>query len=207
LYTSGPLSCSLSLDEVFKSSSYLTETLLDPEFGHATEPTKTALNKTFGFEGDMWSWFEEADNKSRLGRFGAAMASVANMTPADAILEGLPFAFVDHRTLPDLIHQTGYSWETLPPGSLVVDVGGGVGSQSLTLARHHPNLRFVVQDRDAVIGDANEVRCTSVLRILLLHDSPLTQYWKKNMPEALDSGRVKLLGLTHFIPAFPGDED
>ena len=43
----------------------------------------------------MWSWFEEADNKLRLARFGAAMASVANMTPADAILEGLPSVFVD----------------------------------------------------------------------------------------------------------------
>lgn len=157
------------LDEVFKSSSYLTETLLDPEFAHATEPTKTALNKAFGFEGDMWSWFEKPDNKLRLARFGAAMVSVANMTPEDAILEG-------------------YAWETLPPNSLVVDVGGGVGSQSLTLARRHPNLRFVVQDRDAVISDANE-------------------YWKKNMPDALDSGRVKLLGLSFFDPQPPREED
>jgi len=94
------------LDEVFKSSSYLTETLLDPELGHASEPTKTALNKTFSFEGDMWSWFEESDNKLRLARFGAAMASVANMTPPEAILEGLPFVFVDHRSQPDLIHRT-----------------------------------------------------------------------------------------------------
>jgi hypothetical protein len=70
----------------------LTETILDPEFGHATEPTKTALNKAFGFEGDMWSWFEQSDNKLRLARFSAAMVSVTNMTPEDAILEGLsPF--------------------------------------------------------------------------------------------------------------------
>ncbi|KAF8256673.1 S-adenosyl-L-methionine-dependent methyltransferase [Lactarius quietus] len=157
------------LDEVFKTSSYLTETLLDPEFGHATEPTKTALNKAFGFEGDMWSWFEGLDNKLRLARFGAAMASVASMTPEDAILEG-------------------YSWETLPPDSLVVDVGGGVGSQSLTLARRHPNFRFVVQDREAVIADANK-------------------FWEKNMPDALDSGRVKLLSLSFFDQQPTREED
>ena len=36
----------------------------------------------------MWSWFERSDNKLRLDRFGAAMVSVVNMTPEDAILEG-----------------------------------------------------------------------------------------------------------------------
>ncbi len=68
---------------------------------------------------------------------------------------------VDHR-LTLCIKPTGYGWEKLLPGSLVIDVGGGVGPQSLTLARRHPNLRFVVQDREAVIGDAHEVRCASV---------------------------------------------
>ncbi|KAH9054233.1 S-adenosyl-L-methionine-dependent methyltransferase [Lactarius vividus] len=149
------------LDEAFKSSSYLTETLLDPELGHATEPTKTALNKAFGFEGDMWSWFEGPNNRLRLARFGSAMVNVTNLTPENAILEG-------------------YAWEKLPPSSLVVDVGGGVGSQSLALARRYPNLHFVVQDRDS--------------------------YWKKNMPDALDSGRVKLLGLSFFDPQ-PARED
>ncbi|KAI9437949.1 S-adenosyl-L-methionine-dependent methyltransferase [Lactarius indigo] len=159
------------LDEAFKGSSYQTETLLDPEFGYATEPTKTSLNKAFGFEGDMWSWFESpgANNRLRLARFGAAMSGLRNMAPEDAILDG-------------------YAWEKLPPGSLVVDVGGGVGSQSLTLARRHPSLQFIVQDREAVVGDANE-------------------YWKKNMPDALDSGRVKLLGLSFFEPQPAREED
>ncbi|KAH9054229.1 O-methyltransferase [Lactarius vividus] len=157
------------LDEAFKSSSYLTEALLDPEFGHATEPTKTALNKAFKFEGDMWNWFEGPNNRLRLARFGSAMTNVTNMTPEDSIFEG-------------------YAWEKLPPGSLVVDVGGGVGSQCLTLARRHPDLRFIVQDREAVLGDASE-------------------YWKKNMPDALDSGRVKLLSLSFFDPQPPREDD
>ena len=36
--------CFCSLDEGFKSSSYLTETLLDPEFGHASEPNKSGID-------------------------------------------------------------------------------------------------------------------------------------------------------------------
>ena len=50
-----------------------------------------------------------------------------------------------------------YGWGNLLEGSLVVDVGCGVGSQSLTLATHHPHLHFIVQDREAVIGDAIQV--------------------------------------------------
>jgi len=79
---------SLSLDEGFKCSSYLTETLLDPKFAQATSSTETSMNKTFSYEGDMWSWFELPDNSSRLARFGDAMANVTNMTPPDAILYG-----------------------------------------------------------------------------------------------------------------------
>ena len=37
----------------------------------------------------MWSWFEGPDNRLRLARFGAAMAGFRNMTPEDAILDGL----------------------------------------------------------------------------------------------------------------------
>ena len=49
-------------------------------------------------------------------------------------------------------------WGKLPDGSLIVYVGGDMGSQSLTLATHFPHLRFVVQDRESAIADAVEVR-------------------------------------------------
>ena len=128
-----------SLDEGFKCSSYLTETLLDPQLGHAYESNKTAFNKTFNVEEDMWTWYETPNNRLRLARFGAGMSGVKNMSSPDAIL-------------------AGYAWGELPEGSLVVDVGGGVGSQTLLLALHHPHLRFIVQDRESVVGDAVEVR-------------------------------------------------
>ena len=44
---------------------------------------------------------------------------------------------------------------------MIVDIGGGVGSQSLVIAKDHPQLRFVVQDREAVVRDAVEV-CNSL---------------------------------------------
>jgi hypothetical protein len=56
------------------------------------------------------------------------------------------------------LNYAGYNWERLPEGSLVVDTGGSVGAQSLTLAKHHPLLRFIIQDRESVVGDAIDVR-------------------------------------------------
>jgi hypothetical protein len=76
------------LDEGFKTSSYLTEALLDPEFGHAFEPNKTAFNKAYNVKEDLWTWYEAPGNKLLLTRFGAAMNGVKNMNPPEAILEG-----------------------------------------------------------------------------------------------------------------------
>ena len=64
----------------------------------------------------------------------------------------------------------GYGWEHLPEGSLVVDVGGGVGSQSLTLASNHPQLRFVVQDRESVVGDA--------INVCVMNRTSPTRIWR-----------------------------
>ena len=183
-----------SLDEGFKSSSYLTETLLDPELGHAHATNKTAFNKAHNVDEDYWSWLERPDNRLRLARFGAAMNGLGNMTPKDAILEGSVMlrGVADHHLTRKYLSK-GYAWDKLPEGSLVVDVGGGVGSQSLTLATHFPQLRFVVQDREPVVRDAVEVRCLrptlSGCGMYLIKYGP--QFWKKNMPEALESGRVK----------------
>jgi hypothetical protein len=76
------------LDEGFKTSSYLTETLLDPELGHAYESNKAAFNKAHNVEEDLWTWFEAPDNKLRLARFGAAMDGLKNMASPDTILGG-----------------------------------------------------------------------------------------------------------------------
>ena len=50
--------------------------------------------------------------------------------------------------------SVGFPWAKLSKESVVVDVGGGLGHQMLTLARNFSDLRFVVQDREPVIQDA-----------------------------------------------------
>ena len=48
----------------------------------------------------------------------------------------------------------GFDWAGLPAEALVVDVGGGIGAQSMTLAKNIEHLRFIVQDREPVLKDA-----------------------------------------------------
>jgi hypothetical protein len=89
-----------SLDMAFKSSSYLTETLLDPELGHACEPNKAAFNRAYNVKEVLWSWFERPENRLHLVRFGAAMNGSKNASPANAILEGSVTLRCTHFTPP-----------------------------------------------------------------------------------------------------------
>ncbi|RAO67445.1 uncharacterized protein BHQ10_003457 [Talaromyces amestolkiae] len=41
---------------------------------------------------------------------------------------------------------SGYKWESLPIGSLVVDMGGSTGTSAIALANAYPYLTFTVQD-------------------------------------------------------------
>jgi hypothetical protein len=60
----------------------------------------------------------------------------------------------------------GFAWNELPKDSLVVDVGGGIGSAALAVLRAHPHLRFVVQDLPGPIADGRKVRVASDLPTL-----------------------------------------
>ena len=55
-----------------------------------------------------------------------------------------------------------FDWSSLAAGSVVVDVGGGIGTQMVVLARNFEGLKLVVQDREAVCGNALKVRGRSI---------------------------------------------
>lgn len=83
--------------------------------------------------------------------------------------------------LPDAAILNGFDFGSLADGALVVDVAGGIGSMSMVLAKTFPKLNFVVEDRPQLVSDAEP-------------------YWKSNLPEALESGRVRLVAHDMFIP-------
>lgn len=57
-----------------------------------------------------------------------------------------------------------------------MDVGGGIGAQSLTLAKNCANLRFIIQDRPGVVQAAEKI-------------------WDEELPGARAVARVKMQGV------------
>ena len=86
------------LDEGFKTSSILTETLLEPQIGHSSDATKAAFKKAYNIDKDIWHWWELLENRIRIARFGASMSSMSRMSPPEAVLEGsvMLHVFADH---------------------------------------------------------------------------------------------------------------
>ncbi|KAA1468514.1 O-methyltransferase [Dentipellis sp. KUC8613] len=140
-------------DESFKAAAYLPDTLFDPAMAHSSEANKTAANKAFNMDLDWWSWYETPGNEYRGARFAHAMNGTRAFLLPKAIMEG-------------------FDWKDLKDGAVVVDVGGGVGSQCLTLAEDFSHLNFIVQDRAPVVAEGEK-------------------FWQINKPDFVKAGKVK----------------
>ncbi|GJE83945.1 O-methyltransferase [Phanerochaete sordida] len=141
-------------DEALKTGGYLEDALFDPKIAKSYDPTETAFNLAFNTKLSAWQWLETPENAHRLTRFGLAMRGARQATSPDAILDG-------------------FGWKSLAQDALVVDVGGGIGSQTVKIAQNNAHLRFVIQDREPVTKDA-------------------AVFVSSEVPGALESGRIKL---------------
>ncbi|KAJ6485343.1 O-methyltransferase [Mycena vitilis] len=152
----------LNTDETFKAAACIADVVLDKESEASPDESNTPLNKAFGTHTDMFSWYEKAENRKRFKRFGMAMDVARKMSPPGAILNG-------------------FLWSGLPDKTLIVDVGGGIGSVSLEIAQANPHLRFLIQDKNAVLGEGK-------------------QYWDTELPGAEAAGRVSFAEHDFFSP-------
>ncbi|KAJ7575531.1 S-adenosyl-L-methionine-dependent methyltransferase [Mycena floridula] len=150
------------LDETFKASSYLWESSSEPSTALSGDPTSSAFARAMGAKETLWQYYDKPEQGFRQERFGIAMSGVNTLQSADFILKA-------------------FDWSRLQTGSVVVDVGGGIGSVTHIIVKNFPNLRFVVQDTSSVIKNAKN-------------------WWTSNLPEAIDSGTVTLQAHDFFAP-------
>ncbi|KAI0628454.1 S-adenosyl-L-methionine-dependent methyltransferase [Trametes polyzona] len=143
----------LTGDEAFKFMAYMTEWFLpDTRTGSLIVDTKggfgsaqpgaakeggaanyvAPFNLAFDTQLNFFPWLELPENRSRLERFGHAMTGTRQWETKEGILFGFP-------------------WSELPQDSVLVDVGGGIGSASLTVAQAHAHVNVVVEDRPQVV--------------------------------------------------------
>ncbi|KAK7689556.1 hypothetical protein QCA50_007348 [Cerrena zonata] len=136
-----------------------------PKHITSSHPMHAPFNLAFRTSKPYFDWLEEKENVGRFKRFGKAMTGTGGWEVSGAILEGFP-------------------WMDLPEGSVVVDVGGGIGSTSMLLAKAFGHLRFVIQDRPQVAEMGFSM-------------------WKTRCPELLDEGRAAFLAHDFFGPQPP----
>ncbi|KAH6904164.1 hypothetical protein BKA70DRAFT_1565905 [Coprinopsis sp. MPI-PUGE-AT-0042] len=108
-------------------------------------------------------------NRFRLERFGKAMSGTGSWEAPGAIFNAL-------------------DWTNLPRGSIIVDVGGGIGSTSMLLASAFSSsegedlgLKFIIQDRSVVVEMGEKA-------------------WREKCPEFLDSGIASFQVHDFFTP-------
>ncbi|KAJ7829596.1 O-methyltransferase [Mycena olivaceomarginata] len=141
-------------DEGFKGAAHLTEAFTHPDYAHSVKATDSPWNIAAQTDAFLFDCYDRPENAHLKTRFSFAMACSMKLEPPEAVLNG-------------------FKWHDLPQESLVVDLGGGIGSTTLIIAKAVPHLNFVVQDRPTVIKDAET-------------------YWAQAAPDLLHSGRVKL---------------
>lgn len=54
----------------------------------------------------------------------------------------------------------GFDFASLPPSSVIIDVGGGVGTMAHVLTQKYEKLKVVVQDREEVCAEGLLVSVT-----------------------------------------------
>ncbi|KAF8177344.1 S-adenosyl-L-methionine-dependent methyltransferase [Mycena galopus ATCC 62051] len=150
------------LDENFKASAYAWETLADPATRNSGDPTASPFARAMGRAETMWAYLARPEEQFRQHRFNIGMAGAQAFERSDSIVKA-------------------YDWGRLPAQSVVVDVGGGVGTACLALAAKFPELRFVVQDLEPVIEQGKTI-------------------WNNKMPSAISSGQVTLQVHDFFAP-------
>ncbi|KAG2343502.1 S-adenosyl-L-methionine-dependent methyltransferase, partial [Suillus weaverae] len=146
----------LCTDELFKSAAYLTEAFTGVQLPLAPPG---AFNLAFNTPVPFFECGREPGKSFRLERFSQAMIGTSGWESPGAIL-------------------TAFDWLSLPRGSTIVDVGGGIGSTTMILARafggnpeRRGSFRFIVQDRPVVVGLGLDA-------------------WRAQCPELLESGQV-----------------
>jgi hypothetical protein len=147
--------------------AYLTDAVMAPALEHRPDDgSDYAMQRAFNTKGNFYDVLGMPGQEYRRARFGLQMTGTMTAGHANSVPDGTSLVYM-RRTNSDLC--AGFDWAALGSGALVVDVGGGIGSQSLILANTFPRLRFVIQDLESVIIQGGKVRRCSLLRRTRAH--------------------------------------
>ncbi|KXN91143.1 Sterigmatocystin 8-O-methyltransferase [Leucoagaricus sp. SymC.cos] len=150
-------------DECFKAASILSDTLNDPTVTSSNNPKDSPFSRHFGIDGTLFDYYagSSPEQIERAKYFGPGMMGWGSAIEADAVVSDFP-------------------WNKLPKGSVICDVGGGVGNISIQLAKRYPALRLVLQDLPEQLEAAEH------------------KIWPERCPEAIAERRINFTPLDFF---------
>ncbi|KAJ7750102.1 hypothetical protein DFH07DRAFT_775235 [Mycena maculata] len=136
----------LNTDETFKAAAYIQDVLLDQR--QVPPESEDEFNTPVGHSGHISAFVR--GTKSRKIKYGSSGLGWRWMCLTGFHLRARYW-------------KIRFEWSLLPEKAIIVDVGGGIGSTSLEIACADPRLRFVVQDRAAVVHRGEKVLTVSDL--------------------------------------------
>lgn len=71
-----------------KACVHLWEAMSDPDVAHSVEMSDAPFNRAFGWDGQVWEFLAQNEQKYRHRRFGIAMRGIAALEPPESILKG-----------------------------------------------------------------------------------------------------------------------
>lgn len=107
------------------------------------------------------------------------MIAWSSVVEANAVVFGKNI-FPSLRISVILFSLPDFPWNKLPAGTIVCDIGGGVGDISVQLAKCYPTLHLILHDLPKQIEDAEK------------------RFWPRHCPEAITDHRIEFIPLDFF---------
>ena len=173
-----------------KGSAFIIDGLLDPATSHSEEPSDAPGLRLFKAK-SYFDYLYAPGNEYLKARFQAAMGALASSESSTVVPGGFP-------------------WESLPKGTKIVDVGGGIGSACQEIMNKNPLLKFTVQDLPSVTEEATSVSHSDKMIYVSIRARRLTmheQYWNRHEPKAITNGQVTIQAHDFFTPQPVTDAD
>ena len=131
-----------STDDI-KCAAFVTDALLDPATSLSEDPSASPCLRLFKTK-SYFDYIYAPENEGLAIRFQAAMGSAASSESSTVVPGGFP-------------------WETLSEGTMVVDVGRGLGTACHEIMKKNPLLKFTIQDLPTVSEEAITVSTSTYI--------------------------------------------
>jgi hypothetical protein len=152
-----------NVDEVGRAVTFLGEAI--DKWGDTEDPSETAMCLAFGLPegGTIFDFLQNDGNGEKMGwrakRFGLAMSAMSKTGSFSSahLHTGFDWPSLGEATLVDVCftvspRKNGGHYYVWTATLTKLQIGGSAGHDDIELARHHPGIKFIIQDRAEVVA-------------------------------------------------------